>query len=153
VIPVIVVDTNVFIGALLSAQGRNRDVLRRCLTRRLQPVMGTALFTEFVAVMSREELFEDCPASPEERQDLFEAFLSICRWVNIFYLWRPNLPDEGDNHVLELAVAAGAKTIVTNNTRDFRRSELQFPDLEVLTPDEFLIRMDRYDDDDDQTGR
>jgi predicted nucleic acid-binding protein len=115
--------------------------------------MGAALFTEFAAVMSRDELFEDCPASPEERQDLFQAFLSVCRWVNIFFLWRPNLPDEGDNHVLELAVAAGAKTIVTNNTRDFLRAELQFPDIEVLTPDEFLTRMSRYDDDDDQAGQ
>jgi hypothetical protein len=27
--------------------------------------------------------------------------------IEVYYRWRPNLPDEGDNHVLELAVAAG----------------------------------------------
>jgi len=53
-------------------------------------------------------------------------------------LWRPNLPDEGDNHVLELAVAGSAQTIVTSNVRDFQRGELRFPDLEILTPRQFM---------------
>lgn len=30
-----------------------------------------------------------------------------------YYRWRPNLPDEGDNHVLELAVAAGDAPSIT----------------------------------------
>ncbi|MDD5028207.1 MAG: PIN domain-containing protein [Rhodoferax sp.] len=37
-----------------------------------------------------------------------------CRLTEIYYLWRPNLRDEADNHVLELAVAAGAQAIITN---------------------------------------
>ena len=59
----------------------------------------------------------------------------------VYYLWRPNLPDEGDNHILELAVAGGAESIVTQNIRDFRRSELRFPGIAVLTPEEFLQRL------------
>jgi hypothetical protein len=39
---------------------------------------------------------------------LFAGFLSVCHWCEIYYLWRPNLADEADNHVLELAVAAAA---------------------------------------------
>lgn len=50
------------------------------------------------------------------------------------YLRRPNLPDEADNHVVELAVAGNAEAIVTHNTRDFRRNELRFPGLAVVTP-------------------
>ena len=30
--------------------------------------------------------------------------MSRCRWVEVFYAWRPNLPDEADNHLIELAV-------------------------------------------------
>lgn len=62
----------------------------------------------------------------------------MCDWVTVHYLWRPNLPDEGDNHVLELAVAGDAQAIVTQNVRDFRRAELRFPGIEILTPAEFL---------------
>jgi hypothetical protein len=30
-------------------------------------------------------------------QDARRAFLSVCEWVNIYYLWRPHLKDEADN--------------------------------------------------------
>jgi predicted nucleic acid-binding protein len=63
--------------------------------------------------------------------------LSVCRWVNIYFLWRPNLPDEGDNHVLEVAVAGGVPVIITHNIADFA-GELQFPWIRVMTPAQFL---------------
>jgi len=37
----------------------------------------------------------------------------------IYFLWRPNLRDEADNHLVELAVAGGAQAVVTRNKRDF----------------------------------
>ena len=46
----------------------------------------------------------------------------------------PHLPDEADNHVIELAVAGRAEAIVTHNTNDFVRAELDFPGLRVLSP-------------------
>jgi predicted nucleic acid-binding protein len=76
--------------------------------------------------------------SAAERRELFEAFVSVCDWVHVYYLWRPNLRDEGDNHVFELAVAGGAEAIITNNVQDFRSAELRFPDLHVLAPRDAL---------------
>jgi hypothetical protein len=58
--------------------------------------------------------------------------------VEVYYRWRPNLRDEGDNHVLELAVAAGDAPIVTFNRRDFRVGELRFPSIVVQTPTAWL---------------
>jgi len=52
--------------------------------------------------------------------------------------WRPNLPDEGDNHIVELAVAGGAAMIVTNNVRDFRGAELRFPRVRIVAPRELV---------------
>ena len=69
---------------------------------------------------------------------MWRAFLSVCRWVEVYYLWRPNLPDEDDNHLLELAVAGGAEFVVTKNTRDFQSSELLFPHVQVMKPEEFV---------------
>ena len=68
------------------------------------------------------------------RESLFDAFLHTCSWTKVYYGWRPNLPDESDNHLVELAVAGGAEVIVTHNIKDFNRAELTFPGLQVVTP-------------------
>ena len=52
----------------------------------------------------------------------------------MYYSWRPNLRDEGDNHLIELAVAGGADMIVTNSVRDFRGAELRFGSIRVVEP-------------------
>jgi len=136
--PRVVIDTNVFTAALLSAAGANRRVLRASLSGQAQPLMGAALFSEYEDLLARNQLMAKSPLSAAERHQLFEAFLSVCEWVRIYFLWRPNLPDEADNHLVELAIAGGADAIVTNNTRDVRRGELSFPHLQVLTPAQFL---------------
>ena len=123
---------------LLGGSGFNRQVIRACLEQRCQPLIGQALFLEYEGVLGRQELFRGCLLSRKERQELFAAFLSVCDWVQVYFLWRPNLPDEGDNHLVELAVAGGATAIVTNNVRDFREPQLRFPGLRVLKPEHFL---------------
>ena len=54
------------------------------------------------------------------------------------YLWRPNIQDEDDNFVIELALAGNATHIITNNIRDFQNAELQFPGLRIVRPEDFL---------------
>ena len=70
--------------------------------------------------------------------ELLAAFFSVCEWVQIHYLWRPNLKDEGDNFLIELAVAGNAESIITNNLKDLRNAELQFDGLRVLAPEDYL---------------
>jgi predicted nucleic acid-binding protein len=100
--------------------------------------MGHALLLEYEDLLGREPVFRRSTLSAAERRELFEAFVSVCDWVHVYYLWRPNLRDEGDNHVFELAVAGGAEAIITNNVQDFRSAELRFPDLHVLAPRDAL---------------
>lgn len=63
---------------------------------------------------------------------------AACSWTRIFFGWRPNLRDEGDHHLVELAVAGGAGCIVTRNVRDLIAMELKFPALAVGTPEQFM---------------
>lgn len=58
--------------------------------------------------------------------------------MTIYYGWRPNLRDEEDNHLIELAVAGRASAIITKNARDFRSAELHFSGLKILLPEEAL---------------
>lgn len=134
----IVVDTDVFVAAVSSPDGASREVLRRCLLGRYEPLLGQALLAEYESVLARAEPFAASPIGEAERNALWTALVSRCRWVRVYYLWRPNLPDEADNHVLELAVAGGAEAIVTHNTRDFARAELHFPGLRLLSPGELI---------------
>ena len=134
----IVVDTNVLVSAFLGPGGASREVLRRVLQRRCEPLIGVALFAEYESVLEREELFERCILPAAERSRLLDDFLGVCRWTRVYYTWRPNVPDEADNHLVEVAVAGGAHAIVTKNARDFARMELRFPGLRIVTPAQFV---------------
>jgi putative PIN family toxin of toxin-antitoxin system len=134
----VVVDSNVLVASMISRRGENRAALRACLEGRVQPLIGEALFLEYEDVLGRPALFRRSPLSRSERRELFEAFLSVCEWVEVYFGWRPNLPDEGDNHVIELAVAGGAASIVTNNVSDFLRAELKFPQIHIVRPRDFV---------------
>lgn len=136
----VIIDTNVFVSAVLSANGAARAVLRSALLYEITPIFGNALLAEYEYVLGRENIFDKADVSQHERQILFEALLSVSKWNRIHFLWRPNLKDEGDNHVLELGVASGAEAIITGNTKDFKKSELLFPELLILTPSEWLNR-------------
>jgi predicted nucleic acid-binding protein len=47
--------------------------------------------------------------------------------------------DPGDRHILAAAIHADAKVIVTDNLKDFPENSLAPFDIEVQTPDEFLL--------------
>lgn len=139
----VVVDTNIFVSALLNAEGAPREVIRLCLTGELQPLMGAALFTEHQDVMGRDDLFRNCVLDLAERTELLNAYFRQCEWVRIHFLWRPNLRDEADNHVIELALAGGAEAVVSANRRDLAHGELLFPHLRIMTAGECLAEWRR----------
>jgi uncharacterized protein len=134
----IILDTNVLVSALTSAEGSSRTVLRGVLQGRWQPLISLSLFLEYEDVLSRPQTIERCPLPAAEREDLIDAFASRCQMLELHYMWRPNLRDEADNHVFELAVAAQNAVLLTWNLRDFASAELRFPHIRVLTPAQWL---------------
>ena len=94
-------------GSIASA-----EVVGSCLAERHKPLVGASLFAEYSDVMNRDELFRDSHLDKAERDELLDIFLACCEWTEIYYGWRPNLRDENDNHLIELAVAGGAQCIL-----------------------------------------
>jgi len=132
------VDTNVLVSAMYSENGAAREVVRRCLQGQTHPLIGNALFAEYEDVFARSAPFQNAVINEKDRIEVLDAFLSICTWVNISYLWRPNLKDEADNHVVELAVAGNAEAIITGNQKDLISGELKFEAIKLHTPASFL---------------
>ena len=132
----LVIDTNVFVAGLRSAGGASRMVLRRVLEGKFQALFGNALWSEYQDLLGRPVWGEGTNA--DERQQVLAALARQGRWVTVYYGWRPNLPDEADNHLIELALAGGAQAIVTHNLRDLRGGELHLGKLRVMTPAQCL---------------
>jgi len=138
----VVIDTSVWISALISKDGASREIIRLALLEKITPQISTSLFLEYEAVMKRDSIKKLSPLSSIEMQELFYAFLSVCKFIEIFYLWRPNLQDENDDFLIELAVASNSEFIITNNIKDLLNSELKF-DFKILTPNGFLKEIKR----------
>ena len=136
----IVIDTSVLISALIGSTGASRELIRLCLQGKYQPLMGNNLFLEYESVVLREEIITQCTLTKQEIFTLLDAFMSVCQWIDIYYLWRPNLRDEADNHLIELAIAGHAQIIATKNIKDFLNSDLIFPRLSILKPEQIIRR-------------
>lgn len=136
--PKIVIDTSVFVSALIGSKGPSRELIRLSLKGKYQPLMGNTLFLEYESVVRRAEILHQCPLTGAEISALLSSFLSVSQWIFTYYSWRPNLRDEADNHLIELAVAGNAQILATNNVKDFRHAELLFPQLSILRPEEII---------------
>ena len=110
--------------------------VHRALSGSLHPLFGNALWMEYLDLLSRP-VWGDATTA-DERHHVLAALARQGRWVTVYYGWRPSLPDEGDNHLIELALAGGAQVIVTHNLRDLRGGELQLGTLRVRTPAQCL---------------
>lgn len=91
------------------------------------------LVLEYEDVLLRN--IAESPFTEEDARTLIDYLCDVGDRQEIFFLWRPFLRDQKDDHVLELAVAAHCK-IVTHNIRDFSGAE-SFG-VEVMTPGKFL---------------
>jgi len=133
----IVIDTSVWISALIKKDSMAREILRLVFNRKLSAQLSDTLYKEYESVMRREKIISLVPISLEKQSELLDAFCAVAEFNTIYYTWRPNLKDEGDNFLVELAVSSNAEVILTYNEKDFQGSELAFS-FKVMTPNKFL---------------
>lgn len=101
------------------------------------PLFSTALVFEYEDLLNRNDIWTTA-TTYSERRKIFRALIACGQFVTIYYRWRPNLQDEGDNFLLELAIAGNAEAIITFNKQDFYQGQLVWPFLRVMTPAECL---------------
>lgn len=133
----VVLDTNVVVAALRSRRGASAAVLRAAGTGRFEHYLSVGLLLEYESAFKRPEAAIRLPV--EAIDDILDYLAATGRLQEVFFLWRPTLPDPADDHVLEVAVAGGCETIVTFNRRDFRGAT-KFG-VRISTPAEFLVEL------------
>lgn len=112
-----VVDTNVLYAGLYSAAGASFQVLRLIDEGRLKPILSTTLLYEYEEVLRRHHVL--LGLTLHEIDDVLDGLCKRGEGRSVHFSWRPQLPDPKDDHILELAVAAGNAPVVTHNTKDF----------------------------------
>ena len=117
-IPQIVIDTNVIIAGLRSQKGSAFQLLKLIGTDYFNIHLSVPLVLEYESILLRE--ISNLTINETEIRDLIDFYCSVAIHHQIFFLWRPYLPDPKDDMVLELAVKAQCNNIVIYNGRDFR---------------------------------
>jgi predicted nucleic acid-binding protein len=104
-------------------------------------VVSNTLVTEFEDVLTRDENIKQFNhLTKEDVLGFIDDICLISHHQDIHFLWRPFLKDVNDDMVLEVAVNANAKAIITFNPKDFKGVKEQFG-IEIMTPQAYLKKI------------
>ena len=108
-------------AGLYSSKGASFKILRAIDEGKVRIVLSTALLFEYEDILKRNQ--EILNLSSPSIEKLLDNLCLLSDHQKIYYLWRPRLSDPKDDLLLELAVASGAKYVVTFNTADFKGAD------------------------------
>lgn len=131
----IVMDTSVLVAAARSRRGASFALVSTIPSSDFQICLSVSLYTEWQAVLTRPEHLPP-GVTPQMAQGFLRYLASQAHLQEVHFLWRPFLHDPDDDMVMELAIAAGCRYIVTHNVRDFRKA-VQLG-VTPITPADFL---------------
>jgi len=137
-----VLDTDVLVAAVRSDRGASRLLLTAALEARYPMLASVPLMLQYESVLTRPEHLAAAHISPADVEVLLDALALVTEPIRISYLWRPMLPDPGDDLVLETAVNGHAAVVVTFNRRDFEAAAGHFG-IEILAPGEAVGRLEK----------
>lgn len=129
----VVLDTNILVSAFRSSLGASYRLLQTLEQGQWRPVISPALALEYESVLKRGA--GESGPSARDIDDFIEYLCSRGQLVQVYFRWRPLLPDPDDDRILEVAVRTGSP-IVTFNVRDFRGAE-RFG-IRTMSPGELL---------------
>lgn len=129
----VVLDTNVLVSAILTPGRSAHQVLLLTLRGDLQLCVDRRIVAEYREVLARKRF----GFVPDLVEDLLEALLEEA--LEVLPAPLPGrFPDEADRAFVEVAVAAGARVVITGNARHFGAA--QKAGVLVKSPGEFLAR-------------
>ena len=138
----VVLDTSIVATAFRSGRGASRVILDWIADRLVVPLLTPALFLQYEDVLKRPEQLRASRLTLAQVDQRLAALASAAEVVTVHYLWRPQLPDPGDELVFEAAVNGRADALVTYDMRHFAAAGARFG-LRIIRPVELLEEMTR----------
>jgi putative PIN family toxin of toxin-antitoxin system len=133
-VPNIIIDTNVVIAALRSKRGASSKLLSLVGMHKFEIHDSVPLILEYEDVIQRQR--DEIGISPPDVSALIDSLCALAHHHEIYFLWRPSLPDANDELILELAVSAQCDYIITHNLTDFK--DVEKFGVKAVTPGNFL---------------
>lgn len=134
---IVTVDTNVIYSGLYSRKGASFFILNLILDEKLKLAVSTQTYFEYYEVLTRKKSLDSLNLSKEEVEDFLDLIALLSQKHSIYFMLRPNLPDEKDNIFVECAFASNSEYLITSNTKDFKNSELGRFNYKLITPGQF----------------
>jgi predicted nucleic acid-binding protein len=134
----IVVDTNVILSGCRSRNEASFLVLRGMLTGDFAFAASPALILEYEDVLKRRHLLGEPPSLSEDQVDqILDAICARAYPSLPWFRFRPFLNDPKDDLVIECALAAGVRTIVSND-RTFRHPAVPAFGIRAIPAGQFI---------------
>ncbi len=133
-------DTDTIVAAVRSPTGASAALLQAARSSRVVLAATVPLCLEYEDVCSRPEHVAAAGFGPTDLAVFVDAVMDLLEPVDVWFLWRPQLRDPGDELVLEAAVNGRAAAIATFNRRDFHPAADCFGN-DILLPAEAIQRV------------
>jgi len=134
----VVVDTNVILSGCRSRNGASFLLVRGKIAGEIEFAASPSLVLEYDDVLNRPGLLgAPLALSPRQIEILVDALRARAVQVTPWFRFRPFLDDPKDDMVIECALAAGARIVVTRD-KDFNHSAVGALGLRAMSPSDYL---------------
>lgn len=135
----VVLDSNVFVSALISAKGAPASIIERWLDGDFDVLVSQAIIEEILRVTAYEKL-QTYARLRETRLEFVTLVSEQAIWVEPSETLDVVVDDESDNRYVECAVAGGAQYIVSGDSHLLDVGD--YRGIRCVSPAEFVALME-----------
>lgn len=129
----VIIDTNVFVSALISPHGVSAKFVNELSDGKYQLAFDSQILCEYLEVLSRKKF-----GFSREEIDEFQEIIESQEEIEGVVFDDFKLPDEDDRIFIEAALATRDKIIITGNTKHYPNPLMKKLGIKVLSPAEAL---------------